>query len=357
MQKYRNRILLGLAIGFVIYVGLLLLADAEGLTEDLLAHLIDYPWVLIVPVIVQKLISWFFRFLEWHYFLGVVGARSKISLFDSAALFVAGFSMAVSPGKAAEMLKTVVLKAKTGVPVATSAPVVIAERVVDGLAVIILSFLALLLAGDGIELGPYRTLIYLSAGLLVFGLIAVQLRPLAYLFLNMVARLPLVKRLHGWLVSFYESSHEIFKLKHILPTTGFGMIASLGDAIGFVVILAGFGIEVNWLLFLQAMVIVGLASAIGALSGVPNGAGITEISVSAMLTIIVAPFNPVITPAVAAAAAVIEGFFHKWFRVLVGLAVGFVFRQRLFSTDTQMVLAELERQRRPAELNAEVSGA
>ena len=355
MRKYRNRIIAGLLIGLFIYVALLVFVDTEGLTEELIAQLQIYPWVLIVPVLLLKLVSWFFRFLQWQYYLGVIHARDRISLFDSATLFVAGFTMAVSPGKLGEMLKTVILKTKTGVPIAVSAPVVVAERVVDGVAVIILSFLALVLAANQIDMGSYGALIYLSAGLLVAGLVVVQIRPLAQFFLSIIARLPILKRLHGWLSDFYESSYEIFKLKHVLPTTGFGIIAALGDAVGFVIVLAGFGIELTWLLFLQAMVIICLASAIGALSGVPNGAGITEISVSAMLLLIVAPTNSVLTPAVAAAAALVEGFFHKWFRVFVGLAVAGIFRNRLFTAEVDAEIAEMERQRRAAKMNAEVS--
>lgn len=357
MHKYRKRIVAGLLIGLFIYVALLVFADAEGLTEELIAQLRIYPWLLIVPVIGLKLVSWLFRFLEWQYFLGVVGARSRISTFDSAALFVAGFSMAVSPGKAAEMLKTVVLKAKTGVPIATSAPIVIAERVVDGVAVLALSFVALVLAGDHIQMGSYSTLIFFSAGLLLMGLVGIQIRPLAYFALDIVARLPLLRRGHGWLRKFYESSYEIFKLKHVLPTTGLGILAALGDAVGFVIILSGFGIELTWLLFLQALVIICLASAIGALSGVPNGAGITEVSVSAMLLLVVAPTNPVLTAGVAAAAALVEGFFHKWFRVFVGLAVAVIFRHRLFTAEVDAEIMAIERKRHDSKMAAEVSGA
>ena len=357
MRKYRNRVLAGFAIGFIIYLALLLVADARGLTHDLMAKLQLFPWLLVVPIILQKIVSWFFRFLEWHYYLGVIGARDKIGLLDSVLLWVSGFTMVVSPGKAAEVLKAVVLKTKTGIPVAVSAPVVLAERVVDGVAVIVLSFLALLLAGNGIDLGSYRALIYLSTGLLIFGLVAVQLRPVAYFFLGIIARLPLIGRARDWLTRFYESSYEIFKLKHLLPATIFGVVAGIGDTIGFLIILSGFGVEVTWLLSLQAVVIFGLASAIGALSGVPNGAGITEISVSAMLTIIVAPTNPVMTPGVAAAAAVLQGFFYKWFRVLVGLAVATIFRRRLFSSDLEAAIAEMEQEhlQQRTEFSTEVS--
>lgn len=340
MAKYRNRILIGFGMGFVIYVGLLLVVN----TDDLIRNLQVYPWALLIPVILLKFGSWFFRFLEWHYFLGVIEAQDKIRLFDSVVLFISGFTMAVSPGKVAEVLKAVILKNKTGVPIAKSAPVVIAERVVDGMAVIILAFMALILAADEMQLGDYRALIYVSAGLLVFGLIAVRIRPLAYFVLALIHKLPLIQRLHEPLAAFYESSYEIFRPRHMLPTTFFGMVAALGDALGFVIILSGFGLEITWLLFLQAVVIVSLSSAIGGLSGVPNGAGVTEISVSAMLVIIVGPQNPLMTPTVAATAALIEGFFHKWFRVFVGLAVAVIFRKRLFSADLEVTLLEMEQQ-------------
>ncbi len=341
MRKYRNRILAGFGIGFVIYAGLLVFVN----TEDLIINLKAFPWLLLLPVILLKFGSWLFRFLEWHYFLGVVGARDKIRLFDSVVLFISGFTMAVSPGKVAEMLKAVILKTKTGVPIAASAPVVIAERVVDGLSVIVLAAVALLLAGDGIALGSYQPMVIISTLLLLFGLIAVQMRPLALFMLRIVAHIPLIKRVQPWLATFYESSYEIFKLRHVIPTTGMGMVASLGDVIGFMIILSGFGIEMTWLLFLQAMVIICLSAAIGALSGVPNGAGITEISVSAMLMLIVAPYNPGMTPSIAAAAALIEGFFHKWFRVLVGLGVAIIFRGRLFGDDVEATIVEMEQER------------
>lgn len=328
---------MGFAIGFAIYLVLLLFVN----TEDLIKHLEIYPWGLLVPVILLKFMSWLFRFWEWQYFLGVIEARDKISLFDSFVLFISGFTMAVSPGKAAEVLKSFILRAKTGVPVAKSAPVVIAERVVDGLAVIILAFLALLLAGDEMALSDeYRALIFLATGLLVGGLIVVQMRPVVHFFLNWLNYLPILRRAYSPLMVFYESSREIFKLKHVIPTTLMGFVASVGDAVGFAIILSGFGLELTWLLVLQSSVIVSLAAAIGALSGVPNGAGITEVSVSLMVMALVAPGNPLVTGSVAETAALIEGFFHKWFRVLVGLLVALIFRSRLFPPELEDILEE-----------------
>lgn len=341
MQKYRNRILAGFAIVFIIYIGLLLFTN----TQELFTQLLNYPWLLLVPVILLKFSAWFLRFWRWQYYLHVIDAADKISLFDSAILFVSGFAMAVSPGKIAEVLKAVILKVKTGVPIPRSAPVVFAERVVDGVAVLIMSVTAYLLAGDNINLGNYRYLILLSAVLLTVGLVSVQIRPLAYFFLNIIARLPLIRRAHRALVDFYESSREILQIRHVVPPTLLGMVAHATDALGFCIILHGFGLEITWVLYLQAVFITGLTAAIGALSGVPNGAGITEVSSSGMVLAIIAPQHPLITPTIALTVALIDGFFHKWFRVLVGTLLAIIFRCRLFPPAVDVALAEAERER------------
>lgn len=345
MQKYRNQILMGLALALVIYIVLILILDNSGQLDQSVGPLVRrFSAVLLLLCALTQVSAGFFRFLEWHYYLGVIDARDRISLKDSVIIFVASFSFVVSPGKAGELLKSVLLRLRAGVPVARSAPVVIAERVVDGLAVIVILLLTLVFAESRLQLGEYRvisqTIIFTSAGLIGFGLIAVQIRPLAYFCLDIVKRLPVLWRLHDSLREFYESSREVFKLKHIIPTTLMGIGVYLSTSTGFLIVLYGFGLEITGTLVLQAMFIVGVVSAIGALSFVPNGAGVSEISNTLMLTIIVAPSNPEMTPAVAAAVSLIQGFFHKWFRVVVGMLVAVVYRERLFPPEIEAAIAE-----------------
>lgn len=369
MRKYRNQIFFGILIALAIYIGLLLLADNQGRleTDGILEHIRNFPIWLIFPLIFFQTLVIFFRFIEWHYYLGVIEARDRISVADSLVIFVATFTMVVSPGKAAELVKVVLLKMKTsdstsedeklknGVPIARSAPIVIAERVVDGIAVIILMVVTLLIAGDRLNLGTYngidygllsRTLIYSSAGIILTGLMVIQIKPLAYFFLNILKHIPLINRIYQPLVDFYESSREIFALKHVILMSIVGVGVYTSSAAGFIVVLYGFGLEITWQLILQALFIVGVASAIGALSFVPNGAGVTEISNTGMLLALVAPIQPIVTLSLAAAAALIQGFFHKWFRVLVGLAVAFIFHRRLFGEELEAELAAVEQEKK-----------
>jgi uncharacterized protein (TIRG00374 family) len=355
MQKYRKQIFIGLLLALGIYILLLVVADSQGQleTDGIVRQIQSFPWYLIPLVIACQLGVIAFRFAEWHYYLGVIDARDKISLADSLIIFVATFTMVVSPGKAAEIVKAVLLKTKTGVPVARSAPIVIAERVVDGLAVILIMATTLLLAGDALNLGTYngidygtlsRTIIYSSLALITAGLIVIQIQPLAYFFLNLLPKIPLIRRLHQPLIDFYESSREIFSLRHVLPMTVVGVGVYMSSIAGFMVILTGLGLPFSWNLFLQATFIVGVSSAVGALSFVPNGAGVTEISTTGMLLALVSPLYVIVTPGFAAAAALLQGFFHKWFRVLVGLLVALIFQNRLFSDDFEAALREYDEQ-------------
>ncbi|MFW5771827.1 MAG: lysylphosphatidylglycerol synthase transmembrane domain-containing protein [Phototrophicaceae bacterium] len=335
------------------YILLLVIFDFSGQFqdgEDMLAVMRSFPLWLVPVLCLTQISAGFFRFLEWHYYLGVIDARDRISLKDSAIIFVSAFTMVVSPGKVAEVLKSVFLKMKTGVTIARSAPVVVAERVVDGLAVVITVTVGLIIARSSLELGEYgdiaRGIIFVAAFLLFGGLIAVQIKPLAYFILDkIVARLPLLRRLHLPLTEFYESSREVFLLRHVIPTTIMGLGVYFSSTAGFVLIMLGFGVSFSWELVLQIGFIVGVSSAVGALSFVPNGAGVTEITNFAMLQALVAPNHPEVTAGVAAAAALMQGFFHKWFRVLVGLGVAFVYRRRLFTSELETEIQQMEAER------------
>lgn len=101
MRKYRNQIFFGILIALAIYIGLLLLADNQGRleTDGILEHIRNFPIWLIFPLIFFQTLVIFFRFIEWHYYLGVIEARDRISVADSLVIFVATFTMVVSPVK------------------------------------------------------------------------------------------------------------------------------------------------------------------------------------------------------------------------------------------------------------------
>lgn len=179
----RRRLATGLVLGFLVVLALTVLGDARQVGQ----HLVGFEWRLAPLILACTLFNYSLRFVKWHYYLGQIGIRD-LAWWESARLFVAGFPLAVTPGKVGEALKGVWLNQKTGVPVARAIPVVVAERVSDGLAVLLLSTLGVIAyprywPAFAIVLGGLLALVILS-----------QIRPLALALIGWAERFPLSKR-------------------------------------------------------------------------------------------------------------------------------------------------------------------
>ncbi|NDJ55153.1 MAG: UPF0104 family protein, partial [Chloroflexi bacterium] len=192
MKDIRNKLILGLIIAAAVWVALLVYADLR----ELQGYVLDFPPLFLIPIVGFTLFNYLLRWIKWHYFLKLVGVE-KISIIDSASIFVSGFVLALSPGKVAELLKAVLVKVKTGTPVARTAPVILAERVTDGLAMLVLAaigFGGILLTSSGSDslLLDYVPAYFAVLGILVAGVIAIQIRPLMLWILGLIENLPIL---------------------------------------------------------------------------------------------------------------------------------------------------------------------
>jgi len=341
MQSYRRQIAAGLLF---ISLALIAVVVATG-AQSLLDKLGRFPLAYFIPVIALKLVNWSLRYYEWRYFLGVIGVRTTrrgptapatasapptLRERDSVILWLASLTLAVSPGKLAEVLKSLVLRHLTGVEVSRSAPVIFMERLVDGLAVIVLSAVALAfvagsLPGGDLSTGYVVAVLAGTAAALAIGIALLQVRPLALAVIDRSARWPLIGRFHAALRTLYESSYDLLRLRHLIPMTGIGIAAYFSDAVGFYVLLRGLGVPGSASLFAQAVFILGFSVIIAALSAMPGGAGGRELTIGAMLTGVVG-----LTRADAGTATFLISLFQVWVGVLLGLAIIAVFRRTLF---------------------------
>ena len=77
------------------------------------------------------------RWLKWEFYLARLEIRG-VGKLDSLLTFLSGFVLTVTPGKVGEVFKSLVLFETHGVPVARTAPIVVAERVTDVIGVVVL---------------------------------------------------------------------------------------------------------------------------------------------------------------------------------------------------------------------------
>lgn len=305
MKNIWPKIAIGLALGLAIVVGLALFADVRKVT----AEINEFYWPYAPLVLGLTLFNYALRFLKWHYYIRLIGAK-HLRWIDSLRIFVGGFPLALSPGKLAEPMKAVWLRQYTGVPVARGIPVVAAERISDGLAVLLLSTL-------GVIAYPryWPGFVVVLTGLL--GVIVVsQIRPLALRLLSLGERLPLVSRFSHHLHEFYEGMYQLFGAKTMLVAVGLGMVSWLGEGVGFYFVLRGLGLPPSLKTLSVAVFVLSFSTIVGAVSSLPGGLGAAEVSIAGMLALTLgAP------QAIAASATLLIRFFTLWFGVALGMAV------------------------------------
>ncbi len=309
-----RKLVIGLAFGFVVVLLLLLAGDLRQVS----ASLRDFNWIYAPVALGLTLVNYVLRFFKWHYYLRQVGA-GNVSLRESARLFVAGFPLAVTPGKVGEALKAVWLHQVSGVPVARGVAVVVAERISDGLGVLALSTLGVIAYP---QYWPVFAFVLAALG----GVVLVsQIRPLALALLTFGERLPVVKGFVHSLREFYEGSFAVFRPQATLLAVGIGTVSWLAEGIGFYFILTGLGVPGGAQTLSIAVFIMAFSTVVGAISALPGGLGAAETSIAGMLILLLR-----LDPGTASAATLLIRFATLWFGVGLGLAAWAASRSMIF---------------------------
>jgi uncharacterized protein (TIRG00374 family) len=326
----KRKLLLGFLLGFAVILGVALVADLNKVVDKVSA----FQWGWLPLILGLTTFNYLLRFVKWHYYLGQVGIRN-ISRTNSLKVFLAGFSMTVTPGKVGETFKSLWLKNLTGAGIAHTLPVVAAERLSDAMA-------CALLALTGVVAYPQYWLAFVMIlAVLVGGIVVVQVRPLSLWLLGVAEKLPLVSRFAHNLHEFYESSFELLGLKNLAVAVGLGTVSWAGEGAAFFLVLKGLGVELTPPLLFQAVFILAFSVILGGASTLPGGLGAAEISLAGMLAFVVG-----LPRETAATAALLIRFFTLWFGVTLGLLMLVLYQRQLFAASKR---SEVEGQKSAVE--------
>lgn len=304
LASLRGKILVSLVLGVVVVLVLGISADLPRLAVTLAG----FQWGLLPAVLALTLVNYGLRFVKWQIFLRTLGVQG-LSTVRSGLIFASGMAMTVTPGKVGEWLKSFLLREATGTPVSASAPVVLAERLSDGLAMAMLASGGLILYGYGWEMLAAAVAI----GLAVVG--ASQYRPLARRVIGWLGRVPfLTRRLHQ-VEAFYESAQAILHWRVLGLAVLIGVVSWAAEGVAFYLVLLALGVAVTPALLIQAVFVLSASSIAGALSMLPGGLAVAEGSIAGLLLLLRATDDP----AIAAAATIIIRFATLWFGVSLGI--------------------------------------
>jgi uncharacterized protein (TIRG00374 family) len=268
-----------------------------------------FHWEFFPLALACTLFNYVLRFVKWHYYVRRIGARD-LPAAASARLFVAGFPLAVTPGKAGEALKALWLSEWSSVPFARGLPVVLAERFSDGVAVLALSAVGMF------ALPSLWPAFLLMLTVCVTVVVLSQARPLALWLLHHAERLPVIgSKVHA-LREFYEAGALLLSPIPLLTAVGLGMVSWLGEGVGFYLILLGLGVAPGWTTLADAIFVLGFSTLVGSASALPGGLGAAEASITGLLLLTVTADH-----ALAGAATLLIRLATLWFGVTLGLIV------------------------------------
>ncbi len=314
LGNLQRKIALSAVLGALVIAALSLLTDVRSVGNSLAG----FRWSALLAILGWTIFNYVLRWAKWDYYLRRLGMGDGVSYGDSGLLFTSGMVMAVTPGKVGEVFKSYLLKRVNGTPISASAPIVLAERLTDGLGM-------LLLMAVGLNLyPPARPLFWLLVIGGVLGIAALQYRPLALALLNRMEGLPVLKRFGPAARSFYESSFALLSWRLLLVSTILSIVSWGGECIAFYYVLAGLGVAPGLELLLIATFVFAASTLFGLVSFLPGGLGTSEASSVALLMALVGGM----TSAVAAAATIVIRFCTLWFGVSLGVVALLLFERR-----------------------------
>ena len=307
MERLKKNLVLALGLGVAVY---LLLAVVSGL-DELRAALAGFDYRLVPIILGLVALSYAVRFARWVYYLRLL--RVRVPLGINAAIFAAGLSMTISPGKLGEVLKSVFVKDVSGAPVARTAPAVVAERATDGTGMVLWGLLGAL----AFSFGPWILLMFLAVT--VAGIAVLRSKGLSLLAERTLKRLPLLDRLAPHVGQFHGASNELLAFGPLVVATAISFLGWGLECLAVYLCAAGVGAQAP---FLMVVFIFAVSSLAGALFFTPGGIGVAEAGLAGMFGTVAG-----LSGGLAVALTFVIRLATLWFAALVGIAGLFVVRR------------------------------
>ena len=286
---------------------------AVGDLRQLRDRLAGFEWWAFCACLGLALANYGIRFFRWQMYLRY--QRVAVPLGSSVLVFGAGLSLSITPAKLGELVKSYLLRELNDVPATQTAPIVVAERVTDLIALVLLAVVGV--AAYGVE----TTLVVIAGSLILLGLVLLAWPRPTRALIDLVTRPALTRRFRQSLHDVYTGLATLCRPAPLLAATAIAIPAWACECVGFALIVGAFpGAHVDLGL---AMVIYATTTIAGALSFLPGGLGVTEGAMTMLLV------SSQIDHATALDATLLTRLATLWFAVVLGLGFLAIARARI----------------------------
>lgn len=310
MSPFFRRLIIALLLGVAIYGAFVVVTGLRTLGDALR----DFSWWTFGVALVLSSLNYCIRFFKWQYYLALLGIRG-VPAGDSFLVFLSGFVLTVTPGKVGEVFKSAVLMKTHGVDAARTAPIIVAERLTDVIAIVVLVFLG--------SLGFSGGFFWAAAGLfaVVLGLTLILWdAPADRLFSAIRSRGGRLGAVLPRLETARESLRTVAQPRTLALPTLLSLLGWGAEGLGLWVLLNGFSQTVSGLL---ATFFYATATLAGALVPMPGGLGVAETIMQTQLVNI-----GHVDAGAATGAMLLIRFATLWWAVIVGFGALALLRRK-----------------------------
>lgn len=285
---------------------LLYLAGAAAvcalIDEATLRTALSLPAALVAALLGLSLLNYAVRAWRWTVLGGHLGLR--VPLRDNVVYYLAGFCLTATPGRAGEAIRLWFLKSAHGVAYLRSLPLMLADRIIDMWAVLLLALVSI--AGFAQYRWQGAIVALLVAGVSMPVLFPRRFEPMLGSIYGLVPRLGrLLVRARRIMRAMADlSSWRSYGLT-LAPSVG----GWLAECAGLFLLLRHFGAEVS---FLNAVFVFSFSIIVGAISMLPGGLGSSEATIVLLLRALG------VDMATALAVTAIIRIATFWFAVAIG---------------------------------------
>lgn len=256
----------------------------------------------IAIALLMSMLNYGLRFLRWQSYLAAFG--HSVPWWPSLRIYLAGFALTTTPGKAGEALRGILLKHR-GIPYPQSFAAFFSERLSDLFAVVLLALFGLTLYPDA------RPMIVAGIVLVIVGFVVLSRRRLMEKLLTLVPGSGgKFSQLVRHLLHVLLEAQRCHRLGILLSATLLSVLAWGAEALAFHWILNWMGADIP-LVF--AVFVYATSMLAGALSFMPGGVGGAEAVMIALLA------WKGMSSADAVAATVLIRLATLWFAVGIGV--------------------------------------
>jgi glycosyltransferase 2 family protein len=263
-----KKVLLTLLLIFVV-IGL---AGLYGDFREVGSSIWAFDWYLLPMALLMAFISYAARGIRWHVLLNIASDR-EIDKTRNGMIYTASLVGIVTPAKAGEVTRAYYAKEAFDVPLSRSTPVLLSERLMDGIAMIVF-------AGLGLFLYETRLIVlwFVILGGLTVLILSMRNRTVLSKVIALLQKLPGTTDDEDSGEEFVETSQKVFEPRSLFPSLAFGLVVWGGQALVYFFVILGLGETLDFNTFVRSLFIYPMSMLIGTITLLPLGIGPTDAS-------------------------------------------------------------------------------